>query len=128
MFGVASSQLGTMNSALDKIGGTQGTSLPDFSEPSWVLPPGLFRTLLGPSKNEQFTKFSRLLRVEHNCTLSLLGVDAVMLIYSGVKTEKIDKGRIWVGFRPIRRVFLEILPLHKAKEKQKKQPKIKKSL
>ena len=35
----------------------------------------------------------------------------------GVKTEKIGKGRIWGLFRAIWMVFLEILPLHKSKEK-----------
>ena len=36
----------------------------------------------------------------------------------GVKTEEIRKGRIFPGLRDIRRVFLEIVPLHKSKEKR----------
>ena len=37
---------------------------------------------------------------------------------SGVKTEEIRKGRILAGLRDIWKVFLEILPLHKSKEKR----------
>ena len=37
--------------------------------------------------------------------------------FAGVKTEKIRKGKIWAGLRDTRRVFLEILPLHKSKDK-----------
>ena len=36
---------------------------------------------------------------------------------SGVKTEEIRKGRILADLRDIWRVCLEILPLHKSKEK-----------
>ena len=39
---------------------------------------------------------------------------------AGVKTGEIRKGRIWGVFRAIWRVFLEILPLHKSKEKRRK--------
>ena len=44
----------------------------------------------------------------------------VALPYSGVDTEKIDKGRIcWAG-KAIWRVFSEILPLSKSKDKTQK--------
>ena len=37
--------------------------------------------------------------------------------YARLHTEKIDKGRILHGLRPIRRAFLEILPLYKFNQK-----------
>ena len=41
-------------------------------------------------------------------------------ISTGVKTEKIDKGRIWADLGDIWRICLEILPLQKSKEKPRK--------
>ena len=37
---------------------------------------------------------------------------------AGVNTEKIRKGRVLAGLTDIWRVFLEILPLHKSKERK----------
>ena len=47
-----------------------------------------------------------------------IGTDGTGPRVMGVKTEEIRKGRIFPGLRDIRRVFLEIVPLHKSKEKR----------
>ena len=49
-----------------------------------------------------------------------MGLTISFTIFAGVKTETIGKGRILGGLKAIWRVFLEILPLQKSKEKRRK--------
>ena len=57
----------------------------------------------------------------------MIGLNSIFLMSlcgatckKGVETTEIRKGRIWAGLRDIWRVFLEILPLQKSKEKRGK--------